>query len=88
MKKPARHVPGQTPKPAPPVKKPAPTQGPVAGGLMDNEKKIKSISKKLKQIEDLKVRKATGVPLELTQLSKIESEAGLKKEVDTYFNVA
>jgi translation initiation factor 2A len=81
MKKPARNIPGQTPKPAAPVKKPPPTEGPVAGGLMDNEKKIKGINKKLKQISDLKLKKATGVPLELTQISKIESEAGLKKEV-------
>jgi translation initiation factor 2A len=81
MKKPARHVPGQTPKPAAPAKKPVPTEGPVAGGLMDNEKKIKGINKKLKQISDLKLKKATGVPLELTQISKIESEATLKKEV-------
>ncbi|KAI8897088.1 eukaryotic translation initiation factor eIF2A-domain-containing protein [Globomyces pollinis-pini] len=61
---------------------PAPTQGVVPGGAIEVEKKIKSLNKKLTQIEDLKVRKATGVPLELTQLQKIDNEPKLRKELE------
>jgi translation initiation factor 2A len=55
--------------------------GAIAGGQIDIEKKIKGVSRKLKQIQDLKEKLEDGQPLELTQLSKIETEPLLLKEV-------
>lgn len=55
--------------------------GAIPGGQIDIEKKIKSIGRKLNQIQDLKMKLEDGQQLELTQLSKIESEPLLLKEV-------
>jgi translation initiation factor 2A len=57
---------------------PASTTTPAQGDL---EKKIRNINKKLKNIVDLKEKRDSGAPLELTQISKIESEAKLLQEV-------
>jgi translation initiation factor 2A len=80
-----RSIPGKsTPKEKQTQKKPqTPTtgQGAVPGGSIDAEKKIRTIQKKLQQIQDLKKRRDAGDQLELTQISKIESEAALLKEV-------
>ena len=55
--------------------------GAVSGGQLDIEKKIKNLNKKLKQIDDLKMKQATGAQLELTQIQKIATEEELLKEV-------
>lgn len=59
------------------------TNGAVAGGTLEIEKKIKTVSKKLFQIAELKTKRDAGVKLELTQLSKIEGEPVLLAEVMT-----
>jgi translation initiation factor 2A len=76
-----QNIPGMKPKT--PQKKPqtAVQQGAVSGGSVDTEKKIKTIQKKLKQIQELKQRRDNGDKLELTQITKIDSEAQLLKEV-------
>jgi hypothetical protein len=51
------------------------------------EKKIKNIAKKLKAIDDLKAKLASGAQLELTQISKILSEAVLRKEVSLVWDL-
>lgn len=74
------HVPGKARKNAIEIKAP-PAAGVVSGGQLDTEKKIKTLNKKLKQIDDLKMKQASGGQLELTQISKIASEAVLLDEV-------
>lgn len=66
---------------APPAAPVVPVAGVVSGGQLDIEKKIKNINKKLKQIDDLRMKQASGGQLELTQISKIASEPGLLEEV-------
>jgi translation initiation factor 2A len=51
--------------------------------LTEVEKKIRSISKKLKDIEVLKERRDKGDPLEQTQLLKIDNEQKLLQELAT-----
>ncbi|GAB7361223.1 hypothetical protein MBLNU230_g1285t1 [Neophaeotheca triangularis] len=53
---------------------------PVAGGPED--KKVRSLLKKLRAIDDLKMRQAGGEKLEGTQVLKIGTEAQVKKELD------
>ncbi|KAJ3005630.1 UNVERIFIED_CONTAM: hypothetical protein HDU68_004535, partial [Siphonaria sp. JEL0065] len=48
--------------------------------MIELEKKFKTVQKKLKQIADIKKKKAEGVQLELTQVQKVEGEAALLKE--------
>ena len=47
----------------------------------EKEKKIKTVNKKIRQIKDLKERRAAGEVLELTQLKKIDTEFELLKEL-------
>lgn len=47
-----------------------------------HEKKLRALHKKLRAIEDLKMRQAGGEKLELSQLSKIKTEDVVKKELD------
>ncbi|KAI9345690.1 eukaryotic translation initiation factor eIF2A-domain-containing protein [Obelidium mucronatum] len=49
--------------------------------MIELEKKLKTVQKKLKQIGDIKKKKADGVQLELTQIQKMEGEAALLKEL-------
>ncbi|KAJ3259073.1 hypothetical protein HK103_002960 [Boothiomyces macroporosus] len=49
------------------------------------EKKVKNINKKLKQIEELKLKRDSGAKMELTQLSKIDTEPALHKELNELF---
>jgi translation initiation factor 2A len=49
---------------------------------MELEKKVKALNKKLKQISEIKERKAKGEKLELTQLQKVEGEKKLLEEMD------
>jgi translation initiation factor 2A len=54
---------------------------PATEGLDPLAKKIRNLTKKLKAIEDLKVRVDKGDRLEATQLKKIEGEAEIRKEL-------
>lgn len=47
-----------------------------------HEKKVRSLVKKLRAIDELKMRQAGGEKLELSQLSKIRSEEIVRKELD------
>ncbi|KAK8204056.1 eukaryotic translation initiation factor-like protein subunit eIF2A [Phyllosticta capitalensis] len=51
-----------------------------AGGAQD--KKVRSLLKKLRAIDDLKMRQAGGEKLEDTQVKKIQTEGGIRKELD------
>ncbi|PWN51564.1 translation initiation factor eIF-2A [Violaceomyces palustris] len=51
---------------------------PTAGGI---EKKVRNLNKKLKAIEELKMRQAKGEKLEMTQLLKIKSENEIRAEL-------
>jgi len=53
----------------------------------NEDKKVRALLKKLRAIEDLKVRLAKGEKLEDTQLKKIDTENGVKKELEA-LNVA
>jgi len=46
------------------------------------EKKVRAITKKLRQIDPLKEKQRLGQPLEETQLAKIKTEAALQQELD------
>lgn len=50
--------------------------------MSSHEKRVRALLKKLRAIEELKMRQANGEPLELSQVSKIDSEAKVKKELD------
>ncbi|PVH97698.1 eukaryotic translation initiation factor-like protein subunit eIF2A [Periconia macrospinosa] len=64
-------------------------QGPVApdltvtspGGGGPNEKKVRSLLKKIRAIDDLKMRQAGGEKLEDTQIKKITTEESIRKEL-------
>lgn len=65
---------------------------PVAGNCIpevaptgdpETDKKIKAVRKKLKQIEDLKMKQKGGTQLEKNQLDKISSEGALLKELQS-----
>lgn len=47
-----------------------------------HEKKVRSLVKKLRAIDELKMRQAGGEKLELSQVSKIRSEEVVRKELD------
>ncbi|KAF9428101.1 hypothetical protein BGZ94_003370 [Podila epigama] len=51
-------------------------------GMTETEKKIRNVTKKLKQIHELKEKQAAGETLELTQIQKITAEAALLKELE------
>lgn len=65
---------GQTPAPDVTVTSPG-TGGP-------QEKKVRSLLKKLRAIEDLKMRQAGGEKLEDTQVKKISNEESIRKELE------
>ncbi|KAK6464793.1 eukaryotic translation initiation factor eIF2A-domain-containing protein [Scheffersomyces coipomensis] len=55
----------------------------VVGGVISlEEKKIRSLLKKLRAIEQLKMKQATGEALEDTQVSKIKKEDDIRKELN------
>ena len=66
------------PAPAPPAPELTVTS-PVAGSA--DEKKVRSLLKKLRAIDDLKMRQAGGEKLEGTQVLKIGTEEGVRKEL-------
>lgn len=68
--------------PAPDAAPAATAGGSVVGGVVSlEEKKIRSLLKKLRAIEMLKMKQAGGEPLEDTQVSKIKKEDDIRKEL-------
>jgi len=59
---------------------PASTDGPLSPS--PEEKKRRGLHKKLRAIEDLKMRQASGEKLEDTQIKKIATEAEVRKELE------
>ena len=53
------------------------------GGSTPQEKKIRALTKKLRAIDDLKMRRAGGETLEATQLKKMDTEDVVRKELET-----
>ncbi|KAF2641631.1 translation initiation factor eIF-2A [Massarina eburnea CBS 473.64] len=51
------------------------------GGGNPNEKKVRSLLKKMRAIDDLKMRQAGGEKLEDTQVKKISTEESIRKEL-------
>ncbi|KAF7791046.1 hypothetical protein EIP86_002006 [Pleurotus ostreatoroseus] len=58
-----------------------PTPGADSGALDPIAKKVRNLNKKLKAIEELKVKQQKGERLEVTQVKKIETEADIRKEL-------
>ncbi|KAF2085348.1 translation initiation factor eIF-2A [Saccharata proteae CBS 121410] len=52
------------------------------GGQGPQEKKIRSLLKKMRAIDDLKMRQAGGEKLEDTQIKKIQTEESIRKDLD------
>lgn len=52
-----------------------------AAAIADLEKKKKALNKKIKQIEELKVRQANGEGLNAEQIAKIGTENSLREEL-------
>ncbi|KAG0356631.1 hypothetical protein BGZ54_000668, partial [Gamsiella multidivaricata] len=59
-----------------------PATSAVSSQMTETEKKIRNVTKKLKQIHELKEKQAAGETLELTQLQKITAEPALLKELE------
>ena len=53
------------------------------GGGTPQEKKIRALTKKLRAIDDLKMRRAGGEKLEGTQIKKMDTEDAVRKELDS-----
>eukprot|EP00884_Botryococcus_braunii_P023068 jgi/Botrbrau1/9445/Bobra.0252s0068.2 len=60
---------------------PQPSGVAEAGGPADREKRLRNLQKKLRQIEQLKEKLASGAALEPEQVAKIGGEAALKAEI-------
>ncbi|KAL9131891.1 MAG: hypothetical protein Q9217_000251 [Psora testacea] len=60
--------------------KPMP-EAPASGGT-PHEKKVRALLKKLRAIDDLKMRRAGGEKLEGTQIKKMNTEGAIRKELD------
>jgi translation initiation factor 2A len=71
-------APIQTKQAAPP---PDVTVTSPGAGNSPHEKKIRSLHKKMRAIEELKMRQAGGEKLEDTQIRKIDTEEGVRKEL-------
>jgi translation initiation factor 2A len=54
----------------------------IPAGNGPQDKKVRSLLKKLRAIEDLKMRQAAGEKLEATQVQKIQTEESVRKELD------
>ncbi|KAI9891623.1 MAG: hypothetical protein M1814_002557 [Vezdaea aestivalis] len=78
---PAKTTPQPQTVPAPEVVEPAAPASPPAGGS-PQEKKLRGLHKKLRAIEDLKMRHAGGEKLEDTQLKKIMTEDSVRKDLE------
>lgn len=81
-------VPGKTvaaPAPAPPAPVPAPTPAPAPVEPVDQsaqDKKIRGLLKKMRAIDELKMRLAGGEKLEDTQMKKIQTEDSVRKDLE------
>jgi translation initiation factor 2A len=53
------------------------------GGGSPQEKKIRALTKKLRAIDDLKMRRAGGEKLEATQIKKMDTEDAVRKELES-----
>jgi translation initiation factor 2A len=53
------------------------------GGGTPQEKKIRALTKKLRAIDDLKMRRANGESLEGTQIKKMETEDAVRRELES-----
>ena len=53
------------------------------GGGSAEEKKVRSLLKKMRAIEDLKMRQASGEKLEDTQVKKITTEDAIRNELES-----
>lgn len=59
------------------------TTSPTINGVVSpHDKKIRALLKKLRAIDDLKMRRAGGEQLEGTQIKKMETEDAIKRELD------
>ena len=72
---------------APPSTASVPTEAPdltvtSPDGGSPQDKKIRALLKKLRAIDDLKMRRAGGEKLEGTQIKKMETEDGVRKELE------
>jgi translation initiation factor 2A len=74
---PAKQAPAPTPTPAPAPE--VTVSSPIVESSQD--KKVRALLKKLRAIDDLKMRQAGGEKLENTQVSKISTEEGVRKEL-------
>ncbi|KAJ9191752.1 hypothetical protein DTO166G4_685 [Paecilomyces variotii] len=70
------------PAPAPPAEAESPTT-PGGGNGTPQEKKIRGLLKKIRAIDDLKMRLAGGEKLEDTQMKKIRTEDSVRKELES-----
>ena len=75
-------VPVSAPAPAAPPAADASTTSPTGGPTTPHEKKIRALTKKLRAIDDLKMRAAGGEALEGTQIKKMETEDAVRKELE------
>ena len=76
-------APEAAPTSAPSIAAQVPEVGLVLGGVSSlEEKKTRSLLKKLRAIEQLKMKQAVGEPLEDTQLSKIKKEDEIRRELN------
>jgi translation initiation factor 2A len=71
---------------APTATKQVTTPAPEEPSEVDPQKKLKVLSKKLRQIEDLKQQQASGKTLTKEQLDKIAGEAKIREEMDALNN--
>lgn len=66
----------------PDVKTPDPSILSSGNGGSSQDKKIRALLKKLRAIDDLKMRRAGGEKLEGTQIKKMDTENGVRKELE------
>jgi len=77
-------APAPTPVPTTPAPAPAPEpdlNSPGNSGGSPHERKLRALTKKLRAIDELKMRQAGGEKLELSQLSKMRTEDQVRKEL-------
>ena len=89
---PAASIPSNLSNGSPPAHPPAPIDSIVdapdltvtspGGGGTPQEKKVRALTKKLRAIDDLKMRRAGGEQLEGTQIKKMETEEGVRRELE------
>ena len=70
------------PAPAPPAPEPEPEPAVSDDPEVLRQKKIRALNKKLKAIDDLQAKMASGVALNQSQVSKLKSRAGLQQELN------